>query len=578
GSVAVLHAVQAAAAAQSRPRLLLVTRGAVHVPGDAAPVAVLQAPLWGLGRVIVAEHPELRCAVVDLDAAPAAHEADALLRECLADDGEAEVALRGPRRYVARLEPQSLERLREAQVLATPRRPGQAFHLDAPKAGALDRLVLRAAERRPPGPGEVEIEAASVGLNFRDVMKALGIYPTEGDEPLRLGDECAGTVVAVGEGVSHLRVGDRVVAIAAGFGSHATVASRFAVPLPAHLGFDEGATLPIAFLTASYALHRLARLHKGERVLIHAAAGGVGLAAVALAQRAGAEIFATAGSPDKREYLRSLGVEHVMDSRSLDFADEVLAATGGEGVDVVLNSLAGEAIPRSLGLLRAYGRFLEIGKTDIYQDHKLGLWPFRNNLSYFAIDLARLFQDRPEVAGELLRELMACFERRELSPLPHRVFPIAQAEAAFRHMAQARHIGKIVLSLREAGAPVAARSFRPFPFRADGTYLVSGGLGGFGLAVARWMVEHGARHLVLLGRRGAGSDAARAAVAALGRQAEVSVVEADVTDEARVAEVLAQARAAGPPLRGVLHAAMVLDDGLLAQLDAARVRRVLAPK
>jgi len=411
-------------------------------------------------------------------------------------------------------------------------------------------------------------------------MKGMGVYPSDPDEVMWLGDECAGRIVAIGEGVRDLRIGDEVVAIApACFGAFASTRAVFVVPKPAHLGFEEAATIPVAFLTAYYALHHLARLAEGERVLIHAATGGVGLAAIQLARRAGAEIFATAGSPEKREFLLSLGIAHVMDSRSLAFADEVMERTGGEGVDVLLNSLPGEAIPRGLSILRANGRFLEIGKKDIYQDSPLGLKALRNNASFFAIDLGSLFAKRSELCGTMLRDLMKGFETGALKPLPFRVFPISEAESAFSQMARAKHIGKIVMSLEEREVLVAAAADAATSFRADGTYLISGGLGGFGLTIAEWMVAHGARHLVLVGRSGAGSPEAREAVEALRRAgAEVAAPAGDISKPEDVARVLADVARSMPPLRGVIHAAMVLDDASVFEMSLERLRTVMAPK
>ena len=246
------------------------------------------------------------------------------------------------------------------------------------KPGILDEMTLRETDRREPGPGEVEIRVRAVGLNFRDVLIAMDLIPPLYQDSLDVGFECVGEIVAVGAGVEGLEVGDSVVAFAPGcLGSYITADASFVMPRPARLSFEEAATLPIAFFTAHYALNHLGRLAEGERVLIHAAAGGVGQAALRIARRAGAEIFATAGSPEKREFLRSLGVQHVMDSRSLDFADEVMELTDGEGVDVVLNSLAGEFIPKSLSTLRPGGRFLEIGKVDFLQHTRLDLWLLR---------------------------------------------------------------------------------------------------------------------------------------------------------------------------------------------------------
>ena len=248
---------------------------------------------------------------------------------------------------------------------------------------------------------------------------------------------------------TELRVGDEVLAVAGfAFGSHVVTRAELVAIKPPRLSFEEAATLPIAFLTASYALEYLARLGPGESVLIHSASGGVGLAAIQVARRAGAEVFATAGTPEKREYLRALGIDCVMDSRSLDFADEVLERTGGRGVDVILNSLPGEAIPRGIATLADYGRFLEIGKRDIYQNTRLGLQPFRKNLSFFAIDLDRVIRERPALLGSMLRDIVRRVGDGELEPLPHRAWPITEAVDAFRFMQHGKHIGKVVLTLR----------------------------------------------------------------------------------------------------------------------------------
>ncbi|MEO0249699.1 MAG: type I polyketide synthase, partial [candidate division WOR-3 bacterium] len=328
-----------------------------------------------------------------------------------------------------------------------------------------------------------------------------------------------------------------------------------------------------------YALRHLGRMSRGERVLIHAAAGGVGLAAVQIAQQVGAEVFATAGSSEKRAFLSALGVRHVMDSRSLSFADEIREITGGQGVDLVLNSLAGEAIPKGLSCLAPYGRFLEIGKRDIYQNSKLGLRTFKKNLSFFALDLSQVIADRPELINRQFGELMQLFEEKQLHPLPYRVFPLSDVVNAFRHMAQARHIGKIVISLRNQEIPVEPLADQTLSFRPNATYLITGGLGGFGLAVAQWMVENGARHLVLMGRSGVTSDEARQAVQAMeAKGGQIVVARGDVSREEDVARLLSEIEQSLPPLRGIAHAAMVVDDGILLRLDRERFKKVMEPK
>jgi acyl transferase domain-containing protein/acyl carrier protein len=574
-----LHLVQALAQTGWRdaPPLWLVTQGAQTVLSEDGPAAVAQAPLWGLAGTIAYEHPELACRRIDLDPqAPGA--LDAFFRELGASDGEDQVALRGDARYVARLARAERDDAGKQQEALEPagHRP---FRLELHTAGALDGLQLRAAERGTVGSGDVEIEVCAAGLNFLDVLVALGALPSD---PPSLGGECAGRIARVGEGVDDLTVGQEVVALAPWSFGRFAIAQRSLVALkPAHLSFEEATTIPVAFLTAYYALHHVARLMPGERVLIHAASGGVGLAAVQIARRIGAEIFATAGSPEKREWLNAVldgCVHHVMDSRSLAFVDDVREKTGGDGVDVVLNSLSGEFIAASLDLLRDYGRFVEIGKRDYYANQALGMRPFLRNLSFSLVDLRGMTVNRPQMVRALLAEVLQLVETGQLQPISHRVVPIGQADEAFRLMARGKHTGKIVFSLRDPERVPIARAATDSRFHADRTYLITGGLGGLGLTTARWMIEQGARHLILLGR----STPSQTAAAELAQMREmgttVMVAQADVARREDVAAVLSEAERTMPPLAGILHAAGVLEDGILTQLDRGRFRQVTAPK
>jgi acyl transferase domain-containing protein/acyl carrier protein len=579
GCVSALHLVQALAGADrgDAPRLWLVTQGAqaVGVPVDS--VSIAQAPLWGLGKTIAVEHPELHCTRIDLGPAGGPEEIRALFHELWLNDGEDEVALRGGERYVPRLVRRSPEPTAPQPVVVSGDQP---FRLEVPTVGVLDNFVLRSTRRRSPGAGEVEIRVAASGLNFRDVLTALGLVPPAFDNRLEFGFECAGTIVTVGEGVERFRVGDEVIAGArATLASYAIAPEALVVPKPHHLSFEAAATIPIAYMTAYYALHHMGRLRAGERVLIHAAAGGVGLAAVQIAQRIGAEIFATAGSPEKREFLHSLGIRHVMDSRSLAFAGQVRELTDDRGVDVVLNSLAGDFIPASLSTLAPGGRFLEIGKVDVLKNTPLGMGLLEKNVAFFVIDLAQLFKTRLDFCRSVLEEATGFLQEETFKPLPFQVFPVSQAVDAFRHLAQAKHIGKVILSLQEPEVSVMPAPHDEVLVRADGTYLITGGFGGLGLAVARWLAEQGARHLVLMGRSGPSSGEAKEALETLQRAGvEVAVAHGDVAREADVARVLNGVRAHLPPLRGVVHAAGVLDDGILLQQDSERFARVMAPK
>ncbi len=357
--------------------------------------------------------------------------------------------------------PQATVADQEAPIPTTAPPAGAAVRVVCQRAGSLAELGTR-DEARPAsiGAGAVEIEVRATGLNFMDLLGVLDATASSVDQ---LGAECAGVVVRVGEGVSSVRVGDPVIAIAHGsFATHVTTLADLVVRMPSGMSFEDAATIPIAFLTADYALRHEAQLRAGERVLIHSAAGGVGLAALQIAQRIGAQVVATAGNDEKRQLLRERGVEHVFDSHEVHFAPAVRAATGGEGVDVVLNSLAGDAIAEGLAALRPYGRFVEIGKTDIRRNAALPLGSFTNCLRYVAVDLQRMCLDRRDFVRSMLSDLVARFEAGELRPLPLRAFAFRDAEAAFRHMARRKNVGKLIL-VPEAGRsdPRAAEPAAP---------------------------------------------------------------------------------------------------------------------
>lgn len=579
-----LSLVQAIKTAQTgyKPQLHLVTHGAFAGPASAGPIDPAQAPLWGLGRVLSNEHPDLAPHLIDLHAELNEAAATALVDELLRSDAEMEVLLTGGQRLVNRMQLTTLTQLATEVAARTGAAP-VPFRLDIGGQGGssgIDSLVLHAVPRTAPLPGQVELRIHAAGLNFRDVLWTMGMLPEEavefGFSGATIGMECAGEVVAVGDGVTHVAPGNRVVAFAAStFASHVTTSAGAVSRLPDGIGYAEAATIPTTFLTAYYALEHLARLQPGESVLIHGAAGGVGLAAVQIARLRGAVVFGTAGSDEKRRLLRLMGVDHVLNSRSLDFADDVMRITGGRGVDVVLNSLAGEAITKNLQILRPFGRFLEIGKRDFYANSRIGLRPFRQNLSYFGIDADTLLIERADLAHRVFAEVMALFGAGSLHPLPFTPIPVSRAAEAFRLMQQSRHIGKIVLTIDPSEPAVTSA----LTLRADATYLVTGGLGGFGLATARWLVEQGARHLALVGRRGATTDEAKQGIAGIEAAGAVArAFAADVTDAADVARLMAEIGATMPPLRGVVHAAAVLDDGPIAKLDGERLHRVMQPK
>ncbi len=575
--VPVLHVVQSLALLASRqsPKLVVVTRGAQSVTDDKAPTSMAQSALWGLATVICIEHGELRPTIIDLDPAGVADEVGALLGELLSTGHTEQIALRDGRRHTPSLEPWTAP---DVAGQAWQHRPfvvaSDGNHrILAAHPGILDTLTSTLWERHLPGPGQVEIEVAAAGLNFMDVLKALDSCPGVPSGIVPLGAECAGRVSAVGAGAGQHRVGDRVMAVApSSMAAFATTPWQLVAPVPEGLSDEQAASTPIAFLTAVYGLEYLARLRHDEKVLIHSATGGVGLAALQVAQRNGAEVFATAGTPEKRQMLASLGVKHVMDSRSLHFADEVMDLTQGRGVDVVLNSLTGEALTRSLSLLAPNGRFVEIGKQDIYHDGHLGLGLLRQNRSFFAVDLEQLLADQPALVATLFAEVSRGFEDGELTALPVTGFTYPEAAKAFAYMAQARHTGKVVLR-PEAGQMIAVRPEQD-RIRSAATYLVTGGLGALGLQTARYLVDQGARHLALLGRNKPSAEAGRVLAELRCREVEIEVFSADISRFDGLTPVLAQIDRAMPPLAGVVHAAGILDDGLLLALDPARFRSV----
>ncbi|WP_062213689.1 type I polyketide synthase [Streptomyces sp. NBRC 109706] len=530
-------------------RLVLLTRNAVlAVPGDRAPDAAAAA-VWGLVRAAQSEEPgRLLLVDTDEDEVPWASIAAAVAA------GEPGIAVRAGAPFGARL-----VRAARRDGLPVPA-DAAAWRLDTRQAGTLDNLRLAPVDPAPAlGPGQVRIAVRAAGVNFRDVLHALGMYP--GD--VVLGGEAAGVVLETGPEVTDLAPGDRVMGLCTGaFGPVAVTDRRLLVPMPAEWTFAEAAAVPIAYATAYYGLVDLGGLRAGEAVLVHAAAGGVGTAAVQLARQLGAEVFATAG-PGKWAAVRAMGVadDHLASSRDLGFEASFAAVTSGRGVDVVLDALAGEFVDASLRLLPRGGRFVEMGKTDLRDaDEVAAAHP---GVRYRAFDL---WEAGPERIGEILRELLALFRAGALRLPPIRAFDVRQAPEAFRHVSQARHIGKVVLTV-------------PRPLDRDGTVLVTGGTGGLGAVLTRHLVAaHGVGRLVLLSRSGpagAGAGELRAELGALG--AEVEIVAGDAADRDTVAAVL-DAIPADRPLTAVFHTAGVLDDATLAALTPGRLDTVLRPK
>ncbi|WP_206506253.1 type I polyketide synthase [Streptomyces chrestomyceticus] len=561
------------------PRLWVITRGALRVRPDDVP-NLGQAGVRGLLRTLSYEHPELHPTTVDVDPrTPAA----VLARELLSCPTEQDdIAYRDGQRYTARLATEPLGNNDLRHTLADQARDAVTLDLEHP--GDLGSFRFVAERRRPPAPGEVEIRVRATGLSFINVLKALGVYDrfrAPGDGPTCDTFECAGVITAVGEGVTGRKVGDRVAAwvLGSAMGSFARTRAGLTLPVPDAVGLPDAAALLFAHLTAQYALHHLARLRPGETVLVHTASGATGLALIHLAQSRGAHVLATAGTPGKRAFVRRRGVRHVMDSRSLDFADQVRDLTQGRGVDVVLNTLTGPAQSASLGLIAPYGRFIELGKQDIYANTRLGLLPFRRSISFSSVDILAVGQHNTRLAETLCAQVADALHHGALPLLPVTTYPIEDAAAAFRTMAAAQHTGKLVLTWPDQGSlTVPVRPHDVPVVREDGSYLITGGLGGLGLLAARWLAHHGAPHIVLTGRSRPGRNAKRVIGDLRAAGTRVDIVNGDIADPATAPRLVAAAAADGYPLRGVLHCAAVVEDATAARITDDLLDRVWRPK
>ncbi len=535
----------------------LVTQGAQVLEHERAE-GIAGSILWGLGKVVAREAPHLNPRMIDLDPDRPMPLSD-LANELLYPDAETQIAYRMGLRQTARL-------ARAGVGSGRPNLPDPAgevsWLLAADASGDLEGVK---PEPHPPaelGEREVRVAVEAAGLNFLDMFRSLGVIG-EGS----LGEEFCGRVVEVGAEVTTVSVGDRVVGLGFGtLGSEAVTTEELVVLAPSGVAPAALATLPTVFASALLSFD-LAGLKAGERVLIHAGTGGVGLAAVQLAQAAGAEVFATTSAP-KQAFLRSLGVEHVFDSRQTKFGEEILEATGGEGVHVVLNSLTGPGfIDASLACLAQNGRFVELARVDILSEEEMAA--ARPDVGYWILELDTLKQETPAVPGDALQRVVDQVAAGELAPLVHTRWSLAEAGTAMKYMQAARHIGKLVL----AGSPIETGQLRD-----DRTYLVTGGMGGIGCEVAGWLAERGAGAIVLNGRRPPDPEAEETINGLRQQGVTVEVELADATDPSALDQMLARIDANLPPLGGVIHSVGVLSDGVLANQTWEKFEEVLGPK
>lgn len=549
-----VHTVQGDSGGVKLPGGLWIVTDRAVATESGEPVDPVQAALWGFGRTTVNEEPALRCKLIDTDGSPDVARIVANLLAAPID--EPELAVRQGKLLASRLLPWA-----RSGHLTVPR--SSDYVLAPTERGAIDNLRLNETELSPPGEGYVQVQVEAAGLNFRDVLNVLGLYP---GDPGPIGGDFAGIVTQLGSGVTGVEVGQRVYGFMQGaFCSRFNVPLQLVAPLPKGLSAVAAATIPAAALTVRLAFD-WAQLKPGDRVLVHAASGGVGLYAVQMAQQHGAIVFATA-SKYKRATLYKMGVKYVYDSRTTDFADQILADTDGAGVDVVLNSLTNEGfVEATVRATARNGRFAEIAKRDIWTPEQMAA--ARPDIAYeiIALDLTAL--QNPDHVKRLLTEVSDGMASREWTPLPAEIYPITEARTAFRRMQQARHIGKIVLQIPN-----------PLQPRPDRSYLITGGLGAIGLHTAAYLAQLGAGDIVLTSRRDPDADAQRAIEEITERyKCRVHTFAADVGDEVEVERLLDRIRAELPPLAGVAHLAGVLDDALLSQQDLDRFRTTLRPK
>ncbi|MFF0146713.1 sulfolipid-1 biosynthesis phthioceranic/hydroxyphthioceranic acid synthase [Amycolatopsis sulphurea] len=559
------------------PRLYVVTRTAQHVLAEDS-LNLEQAGLRGLLRVIGAEHPHLHPTQIDVDDTV---RADGVAQELLAGSDEDETAWRGSCWYAARLRSAPLRP--DERRLTTVRHDRDGMSLQIRNPGDVETLEPVATGRREPGPGEIEIAVGAAGINFADVLNALGRYSSFEPSLPDLGLEFAGVVTAVGDGVTDRRVGERVGGYAPSGGTWGTFLicdAKMAIPVPGGLTMEAAAAVPVAYATAWHSLHDLVRIASGDRVLIHSATGGVGQAALAVARHAGAQIYATAGSPRRRDLLRGMGVEHVYDSRTTEFADLIRQDTDGYGVDIVLNSLPGPAQHAGIGLLSFGGRFVELGKKDVYTGNRLDLFPFRRNLAFFYVDLALMGQTDPDRIHTLLQTVYCRIADGALPAPAVATYPLSEAATVIRTMSSAGHTGKQVLTIPATGSSTAVVPPHQSPvFRRDGAYLITGGLGGLGLALADHLAQGGCGRIVLTSRSRPDKHI-RKTIARIQHDngVDVQVECGDIADPATATKLVETATGTGLRLRGVLHAAATVEDATLPNITDALLDRDWAAK
>ncbi|CAM1356215.1 SDR family NAD(P)-dependent oxidoreductase [Tenacibaculum halocynthiae] len=456
----------------------------------------------------------------------------------------------------------------------------RALKLMPPDYNDIENLYFGRTERRVPKADEIEILIESSAISFKDYLKISNkvsseiIEGTYGENSLGL--DCVGIITKIGSEVTKFNVGDKVIAIAAGtFQSFTITSENLAIKCPEKLkGTD--ANIALNYLITLYSLKEKASLTKGEKILIHNATEGVGLAAINYANMIGAEVYATVDTEEKQNYLKSIGVSNIYNFKSLDFSKEILVSTKGKGVDVILSDLPKETLHQSMSILAPYGRYLEIGKKDIIDNTLLSMSFFNKNISYISVDIDQVLKDKQEVISILFKDLLRNLESGVLQPIPNKVFTPKEISKAFELVESTTNIGNVIINFKNQFIEIKEEDVL---FKTDKTYLITGGTKGLGLEIGKWLVDNGVKNLALLSRSGLKDSHTKKEVNQMKeRGVNVKVYSVDVSELDQMAKVFSQIKKELPEIVSIFHCAMVLDDGFLIDMNEDRFRKVLRPK
>lgn len=551
-------------------KLVLVTRGSQAVFLEQDGMNLAQSSIWGMGGVISLEQSDWNCVRIDLDLMYSPEEATCLSNEILSHNQDDQVAFRYGKRVIPRLIKRSETGIDAKELLPIPR--SENYRLASKKLGCFDHLYYQETSRYLQGSNEIEIEVLTAGISFYDVMLGLGLFNSTNKEnginQISFGLDCVGRVTAIGDKVKRLNVGDLVMAFGKGcFAKYVNVKANNIVKVPENLSIAASATIPTAYLTAMYGLYYIANLRNNQTVLIHSAAGGVGIAALCLAKAVGAKIIATS-SVSKWDFLKKeMGIQIIFDSRKLDFAEEIKQVTNGEGVDVILNSATGERIAKNFSSLKTGGCFLEIGKQKLTDEE---LAHYRSDVTYTAYDLFSIEKNKPHVIQEMLLKIRGMLEEEKITPIPYEIFKAGDERTLFRKMQQGKNKGKYLLSYQFSNRFLSKKS--------SGTVLIIGGLGGLGFFVLKWLVSRRIKSIVLIGRRAFSKDVDGMISSLERKDTTIRYLQADVSNKEQLETVFKGFLKNGDSLKGVIHAAGIMDNGLLVQQNWSQFDKVLRSK